>query len=104
MNKISYYGRRLGAPVYPYNYNYNHINYIGYVHPYKKNIFKNRQKLNNPPVKNIYFEERKKIPITITPSIISAKEEMGTTQYFKKGIIFIDILLILQKKKKLKKK
>ena len=60
MNKISYYGRRLGAPVYPYNYNYNHINYIGYVHPYKKNIFKNRQKLNNPPVKNIYFEERNK--------------------------------------------
>jgi len=59
MNKISYYGRRLNAPVYPYNYNYNHINYIGYVHPYKKNTFKNRQKLSNPPV-NIYFEERKK--------------------------------------------
>ena len=60
MNKISYYGRRLNAPVYPYNYNYNHINYIGYVHPYKKNPFKNRQKLNNPAVKNIYIEERKK--------------------------------------------
>ena len=60
MSKISYYGKRLNAPVYPYNYNYNHISYIGNVHPYKKNNFKNRQKPINQPVKNNYFEERKK--------------------------------------------
>ena len=60
MNKISYYGKRLNAPVYPYNYNHNHINYIGYIHPYKRNNFKNRQKPNNPPVNYIYVEERKK--------------------------------------------
>ena len=50
-------------PIYPYNCKHNHINYIGYIHRYKKNIFKNRQKQNNPSVNYFYFEERKKIII-----------------------------------------
>lgn len=58
MNKITYYGKRQSGPSYPYNYNHNYNGYTGY--PYKKNYFKNRQKINNPPISNNYFEERKK--------------------------------------------
>ena len=53
MSKITYYGRRPGGQG-SYNYNYGQYN-----HQYKKNYFKNKNKLNNTYMNN-HFEERKK--------------------------------------------
>ena len=53
MNKISFFGKR---PVGQTSYNYN---YGTYNHPYKKNYFKNKNKLGNNYMNN-YIEERKK--------------------------------------------
>ena len=57
MNKIQYYGKRVNGP---HPHNYPHSNYTGYIHPYKKNFFKNRPKPNNIPINNNYFENRNK--------------------------------------------
>ena len=59
MSKISYHSKRSTGPSYP---NYTYSNYIGYSHSYKKNYnyFKPRQKYNNVPPGNNYFEDRNK--------------------------------------------
>ena len=59
MSKISYHSKRSTGPPYP---NYTYSNYIGYSHSYKKNYnyFKPRQKYNNVPPGNNYFEDRNK--------------------------------------------
>jgi hypothetical protein len=57
MNKIPYYAKRVNGP---YPHNYPHANYTGYIHPHKKNFFKNRPKPNNIQMNNNYFENRNK--------------------------------------------